>query len=137
MLTQKILYEFLASTKYWRKRCYISFWCQHNVDAKRCYIRFGVNKRLTLKDISCRKNVLFFTSTHRWRNDFKRHELLHHYGLHKKCFLQLFIFSVNLKVIFLVVCRHHFCSIFCKNFILLLWLYHQSTLTSYIGWSWV
>ncbi len=47
------------------KRCYISFWRQHYVDAKRCYIRFGVNKMLTLKDISCRKKVLFFTSTHR------------------------------------------------------------------------
>ena len=57
MLTQKMLYEFLVM--------YMSFWRQHNVDAKRCYIRFGVNKRLTLKDICCCKNVLFFTSTHR------------------------------------------------------------------------
>ena len=73
------LYRFFVLIFCWRKRCYISFWCQHNVDVKRCYIRFGVNKRLTLKDIRCRKKVLFFMSTHRWHNDFKRHELLHHY----------------------------------------------------------
>ncbi len=47
------------------KRCYMSFWRRHNVDAKRRYVTFGVNKMLTLKDISCRKKVLFFTSTRR------------------------------------------------------------------------
>jgi lysine/ornithine N-monooxygenase len=62
---QKMLYEFLALTNVDAKRCYMSFWCQHNVDAKRFYIRFGVNILLTLKDINCRKKVLFFTSTRR------------------------------------------------------------------------
>jgi hypothetical protein len=32
----------------------MSFWCQQNVDAKSCYIRFGVNKRLMLKDIAAK-----------------------------------------------------------------------------------
>ena len=101
---QKMLYEFLVSTKCWRKRCYMSVWRQQNVDAKdlyefyvdakRCYKRFGINKKLTLKDISSHKKVLFFTSTHHWRNDFKWHELLYHYAS---------TFWLTLKVIFLVV----------------------------------
>ena len=94
LLTQKMLYEFLASTKYWRKKCYISFWRQQNVDAKWCYKRFGVNKRLMLKDISYRKKVLFFTSTHCWRDVFKRHDLLHHYASTKKLTQKMFFATI-------------------------------------------
>ena len=31
------LYRFFASTYYWRKRCYMSFWRQQNVDTKDVY----------------------------------------------------------------------------------------------------
>ena len=90
------LYRFFMSTICWCKRCYMSFWCQqnvdakdfiwvfgvnkmliqkmymsfwrqHNVDTKRCYIRFCVSKRLTLKIKSCCKK--HFLRQPKWYNN--------------------------------------------------------------------
>ncbi len=105
---KKMLYRFFTSTSCWHKKCYISFLRQHG------YLVFGVNFLLTQKEviwflvstvISCRKRDLFFMSIKSWREDFKQHDLLHHYA--SIFFAATFYFKrqqkLTLKAIFHVV----------------------------------
>ena len=90
------LYRFFVLIFCWRKRCYISFWHQQNVNAEYVIWVFGVNIMLTLKDFNCCKKMLFFTSTCRWCNDFKRHKLLHHYTSTKRLTQKMFFITFYL-----------------------------------------
>ena len=108
------LYRFFALTICWCKRCYMSFWCQQNVDAKDFIWVFGVNKMLTQKILyeslastKCWRKRCYISFWYQHNVDGKRCYI--RFGINKR--LTLKVISCRKKVLFFTS-THSWCNDF-------------------------